>query len=120
MKSTRKPKRQKTTVLGMDPYSRVFLGIVALASGRSPPMAYALYEERYRNGTSRVVRGSSIYTYPTFGLLNPKGRSKAEMKRLKDEYIPELLTEIRVATELNDHIGSACRFLDNKRGLKEF
>lgn len=111
--TSKKTKKRSEELIG-----RRVMGIKVMSGGRALPQAYLIYEERYVDGTHKLVRGNSIHTVESSGLLNAS--RKKDKEYYKAEFAPQLLSVIQAAAILNQTIESACITLDAKRGLKEF
>lgn len=95
------------------------------ASGRAPPIVYALYEEdsyeivgkKKLIHTTRLVRGDSIQTTPHSGIL--LNGTKKEKEYHRQALHPELYVSVQAASILCGQLERACLELDSARGKGE-
>lgn len=91
-------------------------GIQILYNLRGGPSAYQLYETVYADGTTIIVRGSSLRTLPGFQDLNGTKKQKEEAQRsLRCDLEPAMLA----CHTLLERIGNACWDLDFPKPKKK-
>lgn len=99
---------------------------VLISGGRALPSVHMLYEELYSDGSTRLRRGRSLMTVPTFEALNGSKSSKAEaMKRVRPDLRPAIVAAATLLKSLEDeclladsHDGLVCGFFDSKGKVK--
>lgn len=96
---------------------RRYIGLQVLTRGKLPPMAYALYTERYSDGTVKSSRGYSLSSAITIKMLNGTSTQK---KRAKQVYRSDLQPVIEAAAVLNRALTNACLELDAIWGYGEY